>query len=157
MALRARSKVFLSLALASSACGSDASGPPSSLRPQIIGHWNLSIQYAKPSAICHFVNPTLNIVSETPGLAAGFDADSLICASLAVGVLTSTPDPTGASGQRTNNDLSFRVGVDPLVTQSLDLCGRVVSSDSLTGGLCSTPDYGDSFFGVWTARRLSGP
>jgi hypothetical protein len=122
----------------------------------LVGTWELQIEYHKPSAECHFVRPVLGIVSdEYSYVAAGFDADSLICVSTVVGTLVTTPDHTGAAGRYLDGELSIIIGVNPLITEELHICGRLIRRDSLAGGLCRDfRDYGDTIVGTWGARRL---
>lgn len=125
----------------------------------LVGTWEMEIKYHKPSAQCRFVHPVWDIVSDDYSyVAAGFDTDSLICVSTVVGTLIRTPDHAGSAGRYINDTLSMIIGVDPLITLELHICGRLVRRDSLVGGLCADhSDYGDTIVGSWWARRRAAP
>lgn len=123
------------------------------------GTWELAITYAKPTAVCHLVNPTTTIATDRepphPGLIniyGIFDADSLICISTIAGMATTTPDPTGLQGTHYRDSIQLNVGINPLVIANLRLCGTLILPDSMAGGFCQ-PYAGDSLTAVWSGRR----
>ena len=138
------------------ACDS-ANGPPE--RVSLVGTWDLAITYGKPTAVCHLVNPftTIDLDPDTGhpdlmGLSGGFDADSLICVSTIAGTGTTTPDPTGIYGSHYRKSVRLHVGINPLVITDLNLCGTLVTADSMAGGFCQ-PEAGDSMTATWSGRR----